>query len=137
MTSCGGPFRAVSRRPEHTHNQMGTYEVVLEGFCKAFFAFVARFVFDFWVNVVVSSSESPEVSSRACLMFTGLGAFAFCLGLRAISILEWAAFRAGLAISSSESPSPSRGAALAWTCFRNIDLGADSSDPHQIHHPRP
>ena len=98
----------ISRRPEHIHNQMGTYEVVLEGFCKAFFAFVARFVFDFCVNVVVASSDSPEVSSRAGLVFTGLGAFTFSTGLRAVSILEWAAFRAGLAISSSESPSPSR-----------------------------
>ena len=63
------------------------------------------------------------MSSRAGLVFTGLCAFAFCIGLRAVSILEWAAFRAGLAISPSESPSPSR-AALAWTCFRDIDLGA-------------
>ena len=87
--------------------------MVLAGFCKAIFAFVARFVFDFCVSVVVATSESPEVSSRAGLVSTGLGAFAFCIGLRAVSILEWAAFRAGLAISSSESPSPSRGAALA------------------------
>ena len=98
--------------------------MVLAGFCKTFFAFVARFVFDFCVSVVVATSESPEVSSRAGLVFTGLGAFAFCIGLRAVSILEWAASRAGLAISSSESPSPSRGAALAWMCFRDIDIGA-------------
>ena len=56
---------------------------------------------------VVASPESPEMSSRAGLLFTGLGAFAFCIGLRAISILEWAAILAGWAISSSESPSPS------------------------------
>ena len=70
---------------------------------------------------VVASPESPEMSYRAGLIFNGLGAFAFCIGLR---VLEWAAFRAGLAISSSESPSPSRGAALAWMCFCDIDLGA-------------
>ena len=63
---------------------------------------------------VVASPKSPEMSYRAGLVFNGLGAFAFCIGLR---ILEWAAFRAGLAISLSESPSPSRGAALAWMCF--------------------
>ena len=64
------------------------------------------------------------MSYRAGLVFTGFCAFAFCIGLRAVSILEWAASRAGLAISPSESPSPSRRAALAWTCFRGIDLGA-------------
>ena len=56
---------------------------------------------------VVASPESPEMSSRAGLVSNGLGASAFCIGLRAISILEWAASRAGLAISSSKSPSPS------------------------------
>ena len=72
---------------------------------------------------MIASPESLEMSYRAGLVFIGLCAFAFCIALRAVSILEWAAFRAGLAISSSESPSPSR-AALAWTCFRDIDLGA-------------
>ena len=56
---------------------------------------------------VVASPESPEMSSRAGLVFTGLGAFAFCTGLRAVSILKWAAFRASFMISSSKSPSPS------------------------------
>ena len=73
---------------------------------------------------VVALPESPEMSSRAGLVFNSLGAFAFCTGLRAVSILEWAAPRAGLAISSSKSPSPSSGAILAWMCFRDIDLGA-------------
>ena len=72
---------------------------------------------------MIASPESPEMSYRAGLVFTGLCAFAFCIGLRAVSIPEWAAFRAGLAISPSESPSPSR-AALAWMCFRDMDLGA-------------
>ena len=56
---------------------------------------------------MIASPESLEMSYRAGLVFDGLGAFAFCTGIRAVSILEWAAFRAGLAISSSESPSPS------------------------------
>ena len=73
---------------------------------------------------MIASPESLEMSYRAGLVFIGLCAFAFCIGLRAVSILEWAAFRAGLAISSSESPSPSRGAALAWMCFCDIDLSA-------------
>ena len=56
---------------------------------------------------VVASPDSPEMSSRADVVFTGLGAFAFCIGLRAVSILEWAAFRASFTISSSKLPSPS------------------------------
>ena len=38
---------------------------------------------------VVASPKSPEMSYRAGLVLTGLCAFAFCIGLRAISILEW------------------------------------------------
>ena len=40
---------------------------------------------------VAASPESPEMSYRADLVFTGLCTFAFCIGLRAVSILEWAA----------------------------------------------